>query len=194
MNATKLKRLRAAGWKVGSTKDFLKLSDEEAALVELKLSLAGALKQARQKRRLSQMDLAQRMGSSQSRVAKIEAGDPSVTIDLMVRAILATGATRRAQWPMSSAPPPSTSSETPVMKLASSEARNSAAFATSHAVPILRRSGTRASSRLVHLRISCEGASAWRSTAARFDRLATANPKKLVAQAEELERLLKTVT
>ena len=95
MSATKLKRLRAAGWKVGSTKDFLKLSDEEAALVELKLSLAGALKQARQKRRLSQMDLAQRMGSSQSRVAKIEAGDPSVTIDLMVRAILATGATRR---------------------------------------------------------------------------------------------------
>ena len=95
MNATKLKRLRAAGWKVGSTKDFLKLSDEEAALVELKLSLAGALKQARQKRRLSQVDLAQRMGSSQSRVAKIEAGDRSVTIDLIVRAILATGATRR---------------------------------------------------------------------------------------------------
>ena len=94
MNATKLKRLRAAGWKVGSAKDFLKLSDE-AALVELKLSLAGALKQARQKRRLSQVDLAQRMGSSQSRVAKIEAGDPSVTIDLMIRAILATGATRR---------------------------------------------------------------------------------------------------
>src|SRR5712691_13174930 len=92
MNAAKSKRLRAAGWKVGSTKDFLRLSDEEAALVELKLSLAGALKQARQKRRLSQVDLAQRMGSSQSRVAKIEAGDPSVTIDLMVRAILATGA------------------------------------------------------------------------------------------------------
>ena len=95
MNATKLKRLRAAGWKVGSAKDFLKLSDEEAALVELKLSLASALKQARQKRRLSQVDLAERMGSSQSRVAKLEAGDPSVTIDLMVRAILATGATRR---------------------------------------------------------------------------------------------------
>jgi len=95
MNAAKLKRLRAASWKVSSAKDFLKLSDEEAALVELKLSLAGALKQARQKRRLSQVDLAQRMGSSQSRVAKIEAGDPSVTIDLMARAILATGATRR---------------------------------------------------------------------------------------------------
>ncbi len=95
MNAAKLKRLRAAGWKIGTAKDFLKLSDEEAMLVELKLSLADALKQARQKRRLSQMDLAQRMGSSQSRVAKIEAADPSVTIDLIVRAILATGATRQ---------------------------------------------------------------------------------------------------
>jgi ribosome-binding protein aMBF1 (putative translation factor) len=95
MRAATSKRLHAAGWKVGSTRDFLKLSDEEAALVELKLSLAGALKQARQKRRLSQVDLARRMGSSQSRVAEIEAGDPSATIDLMVRAILATGATRR---------------------------------------------------------------------------------------------------
>jgi DNA-binding XRE family transcriptional regulator len=95
MNTAKLKRLRAAGWNVGTTRDFLKLSDEEALLVELKLSLAGSLKQARQKRHLSQADLAQRMGSSQSRVAKIEAGDPSVTIDLIVRAILATGATRQ---------------------------------------------------------------------------------------------------
>jgi len=95
MNTTKLKRLRGAGWKVGSAKDFLRLTDEEAALVELKISLADALKQSRQKHRLSQVDLAQRMGSSQSRVAKIETGDPSVTIDLIVRAILATGASRK---------------------------------------------------------------------------------------------------
>jgi len=95
MNSTRLKRLRAAGWKVGSTKDFLKLSDEEAMLVELKLSLTDALKQVRRKRRLSQIDLAQRMGSSQSRVAKIEAGDPSVSFDLIVRAFFATGATRQ---------------------------------------------------------------------------------------------------
>ena len=95
MNSTRLKRLRAARWKVGSTKDFLKLSDEEAMLVELKLSLTDALKQVRRKRRLSQIDLAQRMGSSQSRVAKIEAGDPSVSFDLIVRAFFATGATRQ---------------------------------------------------------------------------------------------------
>lgn len=95
MSAGKLKRLQAAGWKVGSAKDFLQLSDEEAMLVELKLSLMSAVKQARQKRGLSQIDLAQRMGSSQSRVAKIEAGDPSVSLDLIVRAFFATGATRQ---------------------------------------------------------------------------------------------------
>ena len=64
-------------------------------LVELKLSLTSALKKARQKRRISQIDLAQRLGSSQSRVAKIEGGDPSVSLDLIVKALFATGATRQ---------------------------------------------------------------------------------------------------
>lgn len=94
MNNTRLKKLQTAGWKVGGAKDFLKLTDEEALLVELKLSLTAALKQARAKRHLSQIELAQRMGSSQSRVAKIEAGDPTVSLDLIVRALLAAGATR----------------------------------------------------------------------------------------------------
>ncbi len=95
MTTDKLKRLKAAGWKAGSAKDFLRLSNEEAMLVELKLSLIKAIRQAREKRGLSQIDLAQRMGSSQSRIAKIEAGDPSVSLDLIVRALIATGASRR---------------------------------------------------------------------------------------------------
>jgi ribosome-binding protein aMBF1 (putative translation factor) len=95
MNSAKLKKLQAAGWRVGSAKDFLKLSDEEAMLVELKVALAAALRQARAKQGLSQIELARRMRSSQSRVAKIEAGDASVSLDLIVRALLAAGATRR---------------------------------------------------------------------------------------------------
>ncbi|HEX9785492.1 MAG TPA: helix-turn-helix transcriptional regulator [Opitutaceae bacterium] len=95
MKSARLKKLRAAGWKVGNTREFLKLNDEEAMLVELKLSLTDALKAARQRRRLSQTDLAERIGSSQSRVAKIEAGDPSVSLDLIVRALFAAGATRQ---------------------------------------------------------------------------------------------------
>ncbi len=96
MSSAKLKRLQSAGWKTGNTKEFLQLSDEEALLVELKLSLADAVRHSRQKRGLSQIDLAQRMGSSQSRVAKIEAGDPSVSLDLIVRAFFAAGGTRQA--------------------------------------------------------------------------------------------------
>ena len=64
-------------------------------LVELKLMPTDAIKASRQKRGLSQIDLARKMRSSQSRVAKIEAGDPSVSLDLIVRAFFATGATRR---------------------------------------------------------------------------------------------------
>ena len=95
MDTRKRKRLESAGWKAGSVKQFLALSEEEAALVELKLSLADALRQARAKRGLSQTDLAKRMKSSQSRVAKIEVDDPSVSLDLLVRALIATGATAK---------------------------------------------------------------------------------------------------
>ena len=52
------------------------------------------------------------------------------------------GPARRRQPVRASRPPPSTRRATPVMKPASSLARNSAAFATSQAVPIRRRSGT----------------------------------------------------
>lgn len=95
MKPTKMKRLRAAGWKAASTAEFLGLSEAEAALVELKLALVAAVRATRQKRGLSQTDLAQRLRSSQSRVAKIEAGDASVSLDLIVRALLAAGASRK---------------------------------------------------------------------------------------------------
>lgn len=95
MKAKKLKRLQAAGWKTGSAAEFLGLSGPEAALVELKLALVDAVRRTRQKRGMSQIDLAQRMHSSQSRIAKIEAGDASVSLDLIVRALIAAGASRK---------------------------------------------------------------------------------------------------
>ena len=95
MTPDKLKRLRAAGWQAGSAKEFLQLSDGEAALIEIKLALTHAVRQARIKRKLTQTELALRIKSSQSRVAKIEAGDASVSLDLIVRALLAAGATRK---------------------------------------------------------------------------------------------------
>jgi DNA-binding XRE family transcriptional regulator len=95
MREEKKKRLVAKGWKIGSTKEFLGLSTEEAAYVELKLKLADGLRQRRRQRRLTQVELARRVRSSQSRVAKMEAGDPSVTIDLLIRSLLALGASSR---------------------------------------------------------------------------------------------------
>ena len=95
MDTRKKKRLKEAGWSTGSVAEFLELTPEESALIEIKLRLTELIKRARTRRRLSQTALAERLGSSQSRVAKIEAGDPSVSLDLLVRASFASGATRK---------------------------------------------------------------------------------------------------
>ena len=91
MKRTKRARLEAQGWRVGSVQEFLGLSAEEAALVELKVALSDSLRTQRRARRLTQIQLAKRLRSSQSRVAKMEAGDPSVSLDLLVRSLLALG-------------------------------------------------------------------------------------------------------
>lgn len=95
MESKKRKRLEAAGWRIGSAAEFLRLDDEEATVVELKLGLAEAVKVNRARRRLTQEQLGKLLGSSQSRVAKIEAADSSVSIDLMVRSLLRMGASRK---------------------------------------------------------------------------------------------------
>lgn len=69
-------------------------SDEETAYVELKLALSSSLRQWRTQRGVTQMELAKRLRSSQSRIAKMEAADTSVSIDLLVRSLLSIGATR----------------------------------------------------------------------------------------------------
>ncbi|MEO8909798.1 MAG: helix-turn-helix domain-containing protein [Gemmatimonadaceae bacterium] len=95
MDAAKKRRLKEAGWSTGSVAEFLDLTPEESALIEIKLRLSQLVKKARIRRHLSQTALAEKLGSSQSRVAKIESGDPSVSLDLLVRATFALGATRK---------------------------------------------------------------------------------------------------
>jgi hypothetical protein len=95
MRKSKQKQLAAKGWKIGNTAEFLGLSPEEEAYVELKLRLADGLRKRRVRSRLTQQELAKAVRSSQSRVAKMEAGDPTVTVDLLVRSLLALGASRR---------------------------------------------------------------------------------------------------
>jgi DNA-binding XRE family transcriptional regulator len=93
MERKKRRRLEQAGWKVESASTFLELTSAEEQLVEMKLSLSTRLRKARERHRLTQTALAERMGSSQSRVAKMEAGDPAVSLELLVHGLLAAGAT-----------------------------------------------------------------------------------------------------
>ena len=95
MNNIKRKKLEQKRFKVGSVQEFLKLSPEDSAYIELKLALSRNVQSYRKAKRLTQSDLARRIQSSQSRVAKMEAGDPSVSIDLLVRSLLALGATKK---------------------------------------------------------------------------------------------------
>src|SRR5688572_12316438 len=95
MDKGKRKKLEKAGWTIGSAVDFLGLTEEEAAFVEVKVALSNELRERRQEQGLSQVDLARILGSSQSRVAKMEASDPTVSVDLLIRGLLATGASTK---------------------------------------------------------------------------------------------------
>lgn len=95
MKASKARKLAAAGWRVGSAAEFLGLSDEEKVWVEMRLALSRSVRERREKQGLTQMDLAQRLGSSQSRIAKLEASDPQVSFDLLLRSLVALGADRK---------------------------------------------------------------------------------------------------
>jgi hypothetical protein len=88
-------QLEAHGWRVGNVAVFLDLTPEEAAFVETKLALSRSLRDRRTAKGLSQTELARRLNSSQSRVAKMEAADPTVSVDLLLRALFALGARPR---------------------------------------------------------------------------------------------------
>ena len=95
MRKTKKERLEQKGWKVGTVQEFLDLTGEDVAYIELKLRLSENLRQRRKRNNLSQVELAKMIRSSQSRVAKMEGGDPSVSLDLLIRSLLALGASSR---------------------------------------------------------------------------------------------------
>ena len=92
MKTSKRAKLIAAGWAVGTTAAFLDLSPDEAAFVEMKVALGQSLRQWRTRNKLTQGELAKRLRSSQSRIAKMEAADPTVSVDLLLRSLLSLGA------------------------------------------------------------------------------------------------------
>ena len=95
MRAEKRRKLERAGWVVGDAGDFLELSAEERRFVDVKLALADGLRRRREQLGLTQTDAAERFGSSQSRVAKMEAADRTVTTDLLLKSLFRLGASPR---------------------------------------------------------------------------------------------------
>jgi DNA-binding XRE family transcriptional regulator len=91
MDREKRKALEAAGWRVGTVQDFLGLTDEESQIVELRAALALQIRKLRKRLKLTQEQFARRINSSQSRVAKVEAGAATVSLDLMFRGFFAAG-------------------------------------------------------------------------------------------------------
>lgn len=91
MDRTKKQKLEAKGWKISTVDEFLGLTSEESAYIELKLKLAQGLCVYRKEKELTQLQLAKLLNSSQSRVAKMEAGDPSVSLDLLIKSLLVLG-------------------------------------------------------------------------------------------------------
>jgi DNA-binding XRE family transcriptional regulator len=96
MQKTKKSRLKAKGWRFGSATEFLNLSPEETAYLEVKIGLSRMLQNRRRQKRVTQYQLAKMLRSSQSRVAKMEAGDPSVSLDLLVRTLLVLGVPKKS--------------------------------------------------------------------------------------------------
>ena len=85
-----MKKLKG-GWVEGSVQEFLNLSDADMEYIETKLALSRRLRELRAKKHLTQTTLAAALKTSQSRVAKMEKGDPTVSLDLLIQALFRIG-------------------------------------------------------------------------------------------------------
>ena len=83
------------GWVEGSVKDFLDLSDADVEYIELRRTLSRLLKNRRRKLHLTQVEVAARLQTSQSRVAKMEKADATVSSDLLLQSLFRLGLKRK---------------------------------------------------------------------------------------------------
>lgn len=99
MDKNKIARLEAKGWKMGDVNDFLGLTKEELEYIEYKIALSNQLVKVRKSKKITQYQLAEKLKTSQSRISKMEKGDPSVSIDLLIRSLISLGATKESLLP-----------------------------------------------------------------------------------------------
>jgi len=95
MEKKKREKLEEKGFRVGTAADFLELSPEEEAFIDIRLDISNLVKAQRAKRGWTQEQLARAIGSSQSRIAKLEGGDLGISLDLMIKALLRLGTSKK---------------------------------------------------------------------------------------------------
>lgn len=89
LSKEKKAKLAKAGGRVTTVDEFLDLNPADAAMVEFRTQLAVALRARRSAEGLTQAQLGKRIGSTQAQVARMENASPRVTLDLVLRALLA---------------------------------------------------------------------------------------------------------
>lgn len=95
MKKEKQKSLEAKGWKVKTVAESLELTPAEEVIIEIRLALSNALKKCRQSAALTQTQAAEKLKTSQSRLAKMEAGDKTVSLDLLISSLVNLGIDRK---------------------------------------------------------------------------------------------------
>lgn len=95
MDRAKRRRLEAAGWRFGTVDEFLNLTPDESELIELRLTLSRAVKQERKRLKLTQTKAAKKLSTTQPRVSRMEAGDPSISLDYILQCLFRLGMTNK---------------------------------------------------------------------------------------------------
>ena len=96
MDKARRKRLEAAGWKFETVEEFLSLTPDEARLIEVRLALSNALKKERKRLKLTQAQAANKLKTTQPRVSRMEAGDPSVSLEAILQYLFKLGMTNKS--------------------------------------------------------------------------------------------------
>ncbi len=95
MKKEKIQRLKDVGWNTGTVQEFLDLTDSESAFIEVRVALFEAFQKIRKEKKLTQKQAAELLRTSQSRISKMESGDPTVTLDLMIRSLVTLGVKKK---------------------------------------------------------------------------------------------------
>ena len=93
LNAKKKARIEAMGGRVTTVEEWLDLTPEEVALIDMKIRLGNELRALRRERRLSQEEAAKLLKTSQGRISKMERGQAS--LDQLTRSLLSMGESRK---------------------------------------------------------------------------------------------------